>query len=104
MTSTNQSTMMVIHFLLQFATVHAERTLFTCESVVVNGTRARAFWMVSACSSNWLDETGESGQRTVDKCINSRKGELPPATDMMFIQGPSTKTSIVLSAIMSLNV
>ena len=63
-----------------------ESMLFSCESIIVNPDASSgendSFWMVSVCSSNWFDEIGEGGRRTMDACINSSMGELPPATDI----------------------
>ena len=57
---------------------------FTCQSIFLNSKIAvmkhEAFWMVSRCPADWLDEVGESGQMVLDGCESSSR-DLPPVTN-----------------------
>ena len=64
--------------------LHLEGLQFTCQSIYVDSeidvVENEAFWMVSSCPADWLDETGQSGQMVLEGC-NSEARDLPPVTD-----------------------
>ena len=57
---------------------------FTCQSIFldnkINVMKHEAFWMVSSCSVDWIEEVGESGEAVLERCISETR-DLPPVTD-----------------------
>ena len=57
---------------------------FTCQSIYLNSEISimanEAFWMVSQCSPDWLNEVGESGNMVLESCLSDSR-DLPPVTD-----------------------
>ena len=57
---------------------------FTCQSIFLDSEievmQGEAFWMVSSCSVDWIEEVGESGKAVLEECI-SQVRDLPPVTD-----------------------
>ena len=59
---------------------------FTCQSIfldsAINVMKYEAFWMVSRCSVDWIEEVGESGEAVLEGCISETRN-LPPVTDIV---------------------